>query len=236
LLRSVDYRDADRIVTLLTDRHGKVSLLARGARSSQRRFAGALEPFSVLDAELSLGRGELGQLRSAQVVQALPRILGDLRRMSAAGSALALLREVVPERAPDPAIFESALQMLCALDEPAARPDTLLLAFDVHLMTLAGFAPGLSACGVCGKRPAPGQAAELDATRGFIVCRACGGAAHHLSGAIREWLVQAQADDFQVREAPPFEANEVLATQRALVAFIEHRIERPIEQGVHRLG
>lgn len=44
LLRASDYRDADRIVTLFTRELGKVSAIARAAKSSRRRFAGALEP------------------------------------------------------------------------------------------------------------------------------------------------------------------------------------------------
>ena len=50
VLRGVDYGEADRILTLLTPELGRVAVLARGARKSQRRFAGALEPFAVLAA------------------------------------------------------------------------------------------------------------------------------------------------------------------------------------------
>jgi DNA repair protein RecO (recombination protein O) len=213
-----------------------VSLLARNARGSRRRFQGALEPFCLLDAEFTLGRGEVGSFRSAQVTHAWPRILGDLRRMSAAGSALALVREVLPERVPDPAVFDSTLALLGALDAPEVRADVVLLAFDVHMMTHVGFAPGLSACGICGKLPASGQAAELDAARGFIVCRACGGAKHRLSGAVRELLVRAQADDFSMQHATDCDAGEVQVAQRAIVEMIEHHIERPIEQSAFRMG
>ncbi|MBX7197665.1 MAG: DNA repair protein RecO, partial [Sandaracinaceae bacterium] len=38
LLRSVDFGEADRIVTLLTEQHGRVAVMARGARRSQKRF------------------------------------------------------------------------------------------------------------------------------------------------------------------------------------------------------
>ena len=236
LLRSVDFGDSDRIVTLLTDRFGKVSLLARNARGSKRRFQGALEPFCLLDAEFTLGRGEVGSFRSAQVTRAWPRILGDLRRMSAAGSALALVREVLPDRAPDPAVFESMLELLGALDAPEVRADTLLLAFDVHVMTHVGFAPGLYACGICGKQPAPAQAAELDAVRGFIVCRSCGGAKHRLAGAVRGLLVRAQADSFHVDDVADCDAGDVQVAQRAIVEFIEHHLERPIDQSAFRMG
>ena len=50
VLRVTDYGEADRIVTLLTERYGKVSALARGARSSRRRFGAALSSFGFGEA------------------------------------------------------------------------------------------------------------------------------------------------------------------------------------------
>ena len=78
LLRSVDYGEADRIVTLLTERRGRVSVLARSARKSTKRFLGALEPFGVIEAEIALGTAEVGRLSSARLVRGFPKILASL--------------------------------------------------------------------------------------------------------------------------------------------------------------
>lgn len=228
LLRSVDYAEADRIVTLLSSRHGKVSLLARGARRSKRRFGGALEPFSLLDVELSFGRGELGVLHEARVTRAFPRLLRDLGRMSAAGAALELVREVMPERAPDPMMFSSTASMFEGLERGVVAPKLLLLAFQVHVMALSGFSPRLTACGVCGKRPSRNQAAELDPARGFLVCQSCGGAAYRLSGALRERLVAALSEQWMPSEDSVVAEGDVDEGLAALGAFIEQRIDRPV--------
>src|SRR5689334_18160524 len=45
VLRTRPYGESDRIVTLLTEQHGKVTGIAKGAKNSRRRFAGTLEPF-----------------------------------------------------------------------------------------------------------------------------------------------------------------------------------------------
>ena len=49
LLRRVDYGDADLILTMFSEDRGKVSVIAKHAKKSRRRFAGILELFSVLD-------------------------------------------------------------------------------------------------------------------------------------------------------------------------------------------
>ena len=88
LLRSVAYGEADRIVTLLTDAHGKVALMARGARRSQRRFAGSLEPFAVIEAEVALGAGEVGRLGGARVLQAFGRAIDECQCRPEPGQSL----------------------------------------------------------------------------------------------------------------------------------------------------
>src|SRR5690606_35881161 len=84
VLRSIAYGEADRIVTLLTESRGKVALMARGARKSARRLAGALEPYAIVEAEIAMGSGDLGRLAQARVLRAFPGVLADLERMSVA--------------------------------------------------------------------------------------------------------------------------------------------------------
>src|SRR6059036_4105985 len=50
VLRTRPYGESDRIVTLITEQHGKVTGIAKGAKNSRRRFAGSLEPFVLIRA------------------------------------------------------------------------------------------------------------------------------------------------------------------------------------------
>jgi DNA repair protein RecO (recombination protein O) len=228
LLRSVDYADADRIVTLLTSRMGKASFIARGARRSKRRFGGALEPFVLLGVELRGGSGQLGTLLQAHPTRAFPRILADLRRIGAGFAALELLRELSAEHEPDPAVFATALELLAALDAEDSGPERVLLCFEVRLLALVGFAPRLDACGRCGKRPAPGQAALFDTRLGHLVCRGCGGAAHRLGAVVRAQLGRALGPAWRAAAAEACPAPELGQAREALRSFVEQRIGRAL--------
>ncbi len=59
------YRDSSLIVELLTCRHGRVAVVARGARRPRSRYRGVLEPFRPLLASWQ-GRGELATLGSVE--------------------------------------------------------------------------------------------------------------------------------------------------------------------------
>jgi DNA repair protein RecO (recombination protein O) len=230
LLRGVDYGEADRIVTLLTQRFGKAAYMARAARRSQKRFGAALQPLSLLTVQTSSGRGALSVLVQAEVTRAFPRLLADLARMRAGFAALELLRELCPEHEPDASVFATAVALLCALDEaPAgADPERLLSCFEARLLALAGFSPRLDRCGQCGRVAEPGRSALFDARLGHLVCRACGGAPYRLSGVARAWLTRAADEDWIEAAAAPCPSEDFHELRRALRVFIEQRLGRPL--------
>jgi len=193
LLRSVDFRETDRIVTLFTLQHGRLSAVARGARNSRRRFAGALEPFCVVETVLQEGRSGLYRLDEARVLTSFRGLLSDLKRMEETGRCLEAVRSFSPEHAPEPNLFHEIVEMLAAIDSrPIDRLTRIRICFLVRLLHLSGLGAELSQCGLCGKKPAEGQAARFDPTRGHLVCRACGGAAFVLGSSARNaWIAAA---------------------------------------------
>jgi DNA repair protein RecO (recombination protein O) len=221
-LRSVDYGEADRIVTLLTAEHGRVSALARAARKSKRRFAGSLEGFAWVSVELSFGRGALATLVSARVTRSFPRLLGDLQRLQAAGVLLRLARDLVPERVPEPIVYEALADMLVALDEPDMPPKRLQVAAQAQLLSMTGYAPLLTACAICGKVPGDGRPALFDPERGGLICRACGGGPERLSFGLRSRLLAALEGDLREAAAADWTDVELREAERLLTLFVQH--------------
>lgn len=222
LLRSVAYGEADRIVTLLTDEHGKLAVIARGARRSQKRFAGALEPFALIDAEVALGSGELGRLAGARVLRGYPRILGSLARMELAGRALEMVRELVPAREPDPRFVETIVELFERLEEDDGEAPESRLAFEMRFLAIAGLAPRLDACGRCGTR-AEERAALFDPGLGAIVCRSCGGGPIHLASATRSRMMAAMRHGW-TESARGWSAREIAEASGAIDAFARRHV------------
>lgn len=199
------YGETDRIVTLLTERFGKVGAIARGARASRRRFGAHLEPYGLIEAELVFGRSDLARLGSARGLRAFPGILSALDRMSVAAAGLEVVRlAVADEDPPDERLFPAVLRFF----ELAERggEETLRLAFTMRVLALTGLAPGLERCGKCGREAPTGRAAMFDPALGSIVCRACGGAALKLTGTLRRFLLAAEGsrwDELAETRLPP---------------------------------
>jgi DNA repair protein RecO (recombination protein O) len=228
VIRTVDYNESDRIVTLLTERFGRISAIAKGGRRSQKRFVGALEPFLVLEVDVRSGKGELGWLEQARVVNAFPRILKDLSKIEIAGAAIELVRLGTPIRQPDLTLFSTVIALFQMLDEKDNGQQELLVCFQVRLMALLGFAPCFDSCGHCGKRPAENRAAFFEPRLGHLVCKACGGARVYLSAMTRQRLIYALSPDWHTMISDWTEQQR-LEAKEAVTAFIEYHLEHRLK-------
>jgi DNA repair protein RecO len=164
------------------------------------------------------------------VRRAFPGILSDLGKMVSAGAAMELVRELVPAAEPDERVFDTVTTLLTLLNEADGSHEEHLLVFELRMLAVAGFGPELDRCGGCGRVAHEGQAAQLDAERGSIVCRACGGGALVLSGASRAVMARASRSEWHVTSAPwaPKTLAQVRAATRSL---LQHRLGRPLAGG-----
>jgi DNA repair protein RecO (recombination protein O) len=222
LVRSVDYGEADRIVTLLTEQHGLVAALARSARKSKKRFAGSLEPFGVIEAELALGRGEVARLAGARLVRGFPTLLSRLPAMREAGRALELVRATTPPRESDPRLLATVVRLFETLADERTNDEAARIAFELRYLALLGLAPRVDACARCGRMPEPEQSALFDGAAGAIVCRACGGGPILLPARTRRLMSGAMTETWTELEG--WTAEDLRAASEALEAFVERQI------------
>ena len=224
MLRSIAYGEADRIVTLLTESRGKVSLIARGARKSARRFAGALEPYALIEAEIAMGSGDLGRLAQARVMRAFPGVLADLERMSVAAAGLELVREAIPEREPEARLLPTIERFFELASERAT--DELRVAFALRVLALVGLGPNLAACGRCSRGAPPGKAGLFDPALGALVCRACGGGPIKLSGALRAHMIRSATRAWDEEACARWDEDRAArgALDELLARHLSHRL------------
>lgn len=209
VVRKVEYGEADAVVTLFTERLGKMSALARGAKRSTKRFGGALDPMHTIRVALDERPGsDLATLVEAHVVKVRLRLSADLDRLDAAGQALRWVRAGSPPRTPEPPVWGEIGALLDRLDDPGDMlpPRVHLAAAGLRLLAAFGWGLDFSACVRCGKSCEAGRAAYVDAAVGGLVCRACGGARQRLDAGSRTRLAAASmghdvellAEDVQV--------------------------------------
>jgi DNA repair protein RecO (recombination protein O) len=184
VLRSIRLGEADRVLHLYTEAHGRVGAVAKGVRKTMSRFGARLEPLSHVELVLHRGRGELQTVTAAQLVRSHRETREDYHRFSVGTiGAEAMLRLFSEEEANERA-FTALTRFLDLLDRrphAAGRPtlDPLGLAFQLKLLWLAGYLPHVTGCAECGveREPLVGYSPRA----GGAVCGRCAPAAEALA-------------------------------------------------------
>ncbi len=223
VLGTVDYGEADRLVTLFTRGAGKLTAFAAGARKSRRRFAGALEPCTWLRAHLVERQSATLRLDGVDVVRTFSGLRSDLSRIGRALYVVELCRELVRDREPHPELFDLTGAWLGTLEEGAAGP-TSLIAFELEALSLAGLRPRFDACSVCGG--GLGQEPRFDAAHGGGVCQKCQGRAPGAPRVAPE-LLEALAG-LQAGQRTPLSAPLRARARGLLNVFISHHLGRAL--------
>jgi DNA repair protein RecO (recombination protein O) len=143
VLHAYPYRETSLIVEAFTAEHGRVGLVARGAKRPRSEVRGLLQAFQPLTLAWA-GSGELKTLAKAEWRGGLPL---------PAGAALLcgfylneLLLKLLPREDPHPALFthyEDALRALTEHASPAAQA-VVLRRFELKLLAELGYAMALT--------------------------------------------------------------------------------------------
>ena len=151
VLRTQDLGEADRIVTILTRRTGRIRAVAKGVRRTKSRFGARLEPFTHVDLQLHTGRS-LDYVTQAETVRAYGEPLAADYPRYTSGTAMLETAERFTPVEKEPALRQFLLLVggLRALGEGAHDPRLVLDAFLLRSLAVAGYAPALAECALCG--------------------------------------------------------------------------------------
>ncbi|HEV2373083.1 MAG TPA: DNA repair protein RecO [Streptosporangiaceae bacterium] len=190
VLRTQDLGEADRIVTLLTRRTGRVRAVAKGVRRTKSRFGARLEPFTHVDLMLYTGRS-LDVVTQADTVRAYGEQLWPDYPRYTTGTAMleATERFTTVEKEPVLRQFLLLVGGLRALAEGEHQPRLVLDAYLLRSLSVAGYAPALEECAVCGSGDvafSDGKSRVFAIPAGGLTCHACrpAGAATPAAGTV----------------------------------------------------
>ena len=174
VLRTVQYRDHDVIVELLTGAEGRLSAIARGAKKSRKRYGAALELGNRVRLEFGRAGKGLRSVGTIDVVKPTKAVLRDLDRFHQLSYALELTARLAPEGQPDRAGYVLLDGFLDRLDAWPATP-LGLVTWEIAVLAHHGFALQFWPCVVSGERA-------------DMLSLAAGGAYGHGAGAYADGL------------------------------------------------
>ncbi len=173
VLRETQTKEADKILTVLTAEHGKLAVIARGARRKNSKIAAASQLLAYAELVLYEQRGWM-MLDEASTLSLWDNVRLDVELLSLA-SYFAEMAEAVTGEEPAGEILALLLNSLYALDTLHKPPELVKAAYELKLLSLSGYEPLTAECAVCGS-PTP-EEPLFDAEQGVVLCRKCAGIA-----------------------------------------------------------
>lgn len=169
VLREVRYKESDKILTLLTDTGGKMTVRARGALRKGSKIAAACQQLCY--AELTLfGNRERYTVQEAMILEEFAGLRTDLTRFALGCYIAEIAESMSVEDSPDLPLLQLTLNALYALSRERYSEAHIKSSFELRMMSLCGYEPNLEACCVCGAEEPEVPMFLLD---GEICCRKC---------------------------------------------------------------
>lgn len=173
VIREKPINEADKLITVLTDKIGKITFRAKGVKSIKSKNASATMLFCYSDFELSEKCGRY-TLKTAYLKESFFGIRSDILRYSLACYFLDTVNTVTTELGDETDILRLLLNSLYALSEKASLPLWKIKgAFELKLMVLCGFMPELNTCGLCADEIKMSDSAFFGFSDAFTVCDKC---------------------------------------------------------------
>ncbi len=168
VLRETEYKDADKLLTVLTKDRGKLTLRARGVRSRSSRLKSGCQLLAYSEFTVFENRGHQLVDEAVPIALFMP-LRADIERLSLASYFAQTAEVLSQEDSPDSELLSLCLNALYALSE-LNKPQMLVkAAFELRAACQAGYLPMLDGCMVCGNT----EPDRFHVTAGVVQCAGC---------------------------------------------------------------
>ena len=168
VIRTVDIKETDRLITIFTEECGVVTALARGARSLKSRKMASTMQFCYGSFVL-YKQGDKFWIKEAELIESFFDIRQTIEGLALANYIAEILSDVTVEEA-EHDLLRLSLNTLYAIAKQKYSFDKIKAAFEIRAASILGFMPDVNACHACRR-----QSGDFffDIMGGIIECAEC---------------------------------------------------------------
>jgi DNA repair protein RecO (recombination protein O) len=153
VLRSMDYQETSKILTLFTREFGSLGVIVKGARKNRNKFGASLEPLAHITAVIyKKETRDLQLLTDADLIASFPQIQKDFEKLFLSLSILELVYIVTRHREQNELLFDLLVGTLEVIEHATKSIVLLFYYFETRLIWLLGFQPSLDECILCHRK------------------------------------------------------------------------------------
>ncbi|WP_217586735.1 DNA repair protein RecO [Lentibacillus saliphilus] len=188
VLRTQDYGETHKIVTIMSPQVGKFSAIARGANKPRSKMAALTQPFIYVDCLMYINRNGLSTLQQGEIIHSYRGIREDIIKTAYSAYIVELTDKLLDRFQPDPFMFKQLYLTLKRIDEEAESAIPIIM-YELKMFAKGGFSPILNHCVLCGRSQFP---YAFSVAEGGYLCLQCRQHDQHavtLPDTLAKWLV-----------------------------------------------
>ncbi len=170
VIRETDYKDSDRIVTLLTEERGRISANCRHARQGNSALKAGTQLLTCSEFSLFERNGKY-TVDAAEPVELFLGLRKSVEALALASYFAEVLGWMAPEESPCGALLSDTLNLLYALAKELRPRAQIKAAFELRIAAMGGWMPDLTACASCGETEP--ERVWLSVSGGDMICAGC---------------------------------------------------------------
>jgi DNA repair protein RecO (recombination protein O) len=221
VLRTWKLGEADKILSLLTRKHGRVRAVAKGVRRTRSKFGARLEPATCVSLQLYEGRGDLDTVTGADTIERFDSLRSDIGQFARASAMLEAVDQLAQAEIDVEHVYTMLVGALRQLDTSSSG--LIVPAFFMKVLAAEGFAPQVQSCVECGNSD---ELVAFDPEAGVVLC-----ATHRRGRSLTPEAIGAIADVLggRLRRALEIDdASVIHEVERVATELMEHHLERQI--------
>ncbi len=149
VLKEINTGEADKILTVFTAEKGKITAYAKGARRPRSRLIAGSQFLCYSDFVLFRGR-DMYIVSSSDVIEPFYELRNDIVKLTYSAYFSDLVYDTVQENEPSKDVLKLLLNTLYMLSKTSKPPELLARIFELRLLAVLGYAPGVYGCVECG--------------------------------------------------------------------------------------
>lgn len=168
VIRSMDYGEGHKIISVYTREAGRMSVMARGAKKLKSRH-GAITQLFTYGQFVVYKSGQMGTLNAGEIIDSHQKLREDLMKGAYAAYLAEMAEKLTGEMEPNSMLFEQLLAAFKGIEE-GKPPYAISHIMEMKMLMLSGYLPELDQCVSCGRED--GEMA-FSITGGGILCPSC---------------------------------------------------------------
>ena len=174
ILRETPYKEADVMLSVLTECGGKLSVLARGAKRKGSRVSAGIQLLTYSEFTFYESGGRY-TLNDAEPKEMIFGIRNDIVKLSLASYFAEVLEQAADEETINPELLRLGLNSLYALAKTSISQEKIKAVFELKVADISGYTPNVFGCSCCGSTD---ELVAFDIRNGSLLCKVCNNGYH----------------------------------------------------------